>query len=416
MPELSLLEKHEKYVAGASTFSKSIYRFPEQYPHFITRAEGCYVWDENENQYIDYVSALGAITLGYNNPEVNSIVKSQIAKGNLFSLCSDIEAECAEFLCKETKSDKCLFVKTGTDATTAAVRLAKAYTGREDVLYCKGHYHGWGDWFGISQDIHKGVNDCLRWHINSFEYSNLESLKEVLDEDVACVIIEPVTYTTPRPYYLIELQKMVYDNGSLFVTDEIVSYPRFWNWIQESLGQKYRADLKCIGKGIANGYALSAVVGNEDILNQRKNEEVFISGTMFGETVPMVATMKTLEIFKRDNVADHIWDIGYTLESEFNKLAMMYGVPIEMIGLPPRMFLKYKNNDIKSLLLQETANLGLILGNIIYPTASHTEETTEETISILDDALRTVSYCIDNDAVEESIIGRKARDLLLRKS
>lgn len=414
--ELSLLEKHEKYCAGASTFSKSIYRFPEQYPHFITKAECCYVWNEKGDQFIDFVSSLGAITLGYNHPEVNDAVKKQIDNGNLFSLCSDIEAECAEVLCKETQSDKCLFVKTGSDATTAAVRLAKAYTGREDVLYCKGHYHGWGGWFSISQDIHKGVNDCLRWHINSFEYNNLESLKEVLDNDVACIIIEPITYTTPAPNYLIELQKMAHDNGSLFITDEIVSYPRFGDWIQESLGQKYKSDLKCIGKGIANGYALSAVVGNEDVLNQRKNEEVFISGTMFGESVPMIAAMKTLEIFKRDDVANHIWDDGYTLSSEFNKLATENKVPIEMIGLPPRMVLKYKNNDIKSLFLQETAKLGLIVGNIIYPTASHTEEILNETIFILDDALRTVSYCIDNDVVEESIIGRKCRDLILRKT
>jgi len=129
----SLKEQHDKYTAGASTFSKSIYRFPEQYPQFIKSAEGCTLTDINNVEYTDFVSSLGAITLGYKNKHVDEAVINQIHKGNLFSLISDVESECAEFICKKTKKDKCLFVKTGTDSVNASIRLAKAYTNRPTI-------------------------------------------------------------------------------------------------------------------------------------------------------------------------------------------------------------------------------------------------------------------------------------------
>lgn len=412
-----LQQKHEKYVAGASTFSKSIYRFPEQYPHYITKAKGCQVWDTNGDKYIDYVSALGAITLGYNNEQVNCAVKNQIDKGNLFSLCSDIEAECAEFLTKETRTEKCLFVKSGTDATNAAVRLAKAYTGKDTILICNGHYHGWGDWFGIIQDIHKGVDDMLWWDIRPFEYNNLDSMKKLFDEDeVAAVIMEPVTYETPNENYLKEVEKLTHDYGSLLIMDEIVTYPRFPSYSLYHHEEGINADISCIGKGIGNGYSISAVVGREDILDQRTNEEVFISGTFFGEAIGMTASMKTLEIARKSNLIQHIWHQGHDLKDKFNKLCQEKSLHIEMIGLPPRMTIKYPDNNIKSLFLQETARYGLLLGNIIYPTLSHTGETTQQSLNICEEALNTVALAIEQNRVADTILGRKCRDLQLRKS
>lgn len=407
-------EQHDKYAAGASTFSKSIYRFPEQYPQFIKSAEGCTLTDINNVKYTDFVSSLGAITLGYKNKHVDKAVINQINKGNLFSLISDVESECAEFLCHKTKKDKCLFVKTGTDAVNAAIRLAKAYTNRPTILYCLHGYHGWGSEFGCSQQINKGVNIELKQHMIPFEYNNMEQLKSLLNDNVAAVLLEPVTYTHPNKGYLKELLEVVHNNNSLVIADEIVTYPRFSKDLY-TFQHECDADLVCIGKGIANSYDFSAVVGNEDILKQRQNEEVFISGTFFGSNIGMVATMKTLEIANNKNLSGHIWKMGSLLQEKFNNLAEEKNVPISLYGLAPRMIFKYPSNSIKSLFLQETASRGLIFGNITYISLSHSHKVIDNTINICDEVLDTIALSIETNTVEKSIIGRQCLDLQLRK-
>lgn len=414
--EEKMVQKHDRYVAGASTFSKSIYRFPEQYPKFISKAKGCYVWDTNDNKYVDYVSSLGAITLGYNDNDVNTAVKAQIDKGNLFSLVSDIEAECAEILCNATTSDKCMFVKTGTDATNAAVRLAMAYTNRNGVLYCSHGYHGWGDWFGAGQTINKGVDTCLQHNISKYEYDNIGSLEQALTKNTAAVIMEPITYVSPETVdYFKEVRDAVHDNGSLFIMDEIVTFPRFSHFGLYHQIYGINADMSCIGKGIGNGYSISCVVGNEDILNQRTKEEVFISGTFFGETIGMVAAIETLKKAHKTNLSAHILYAGTTLCEGFNRLAQEKNVPITMYGEAPRMILKYPNIDIKSLFLQETAKHAVILGNIIYPTLCHNNRVIQDTLEKCDEVLDNIAFAIEYNAVKSSIIGRGCRDLQIRK-
>lgn len=410
----SLKEQHDKYVAGASTFSKSIYRFPEQYPNFITKAKGCIVWDENNIHYIDFVSSLGTITLAYNHPEVNNAVKSQIDKGNLFSLCSDVESECGEVLTKVTGTDKCMFLKSGTDAVNASLKLARAYTNKQNIVYCSHGYHGWGDSWGISQPINKGIPSCLKDTIRSFEYDNIDSLKAVLDNNVAAVIMEQVTYSLPEnKNFVNDVIKLTHDNGSLFILDNIVFFPRYTSINYNA--QKSDIDMILLSKGMANGYSISAIVGKEDILKQRQNEEVFISGTFYGEAIGMSACIKTLEIANRDNLSKHIWDIGDKIRTGFNKLAQEKSVPIELYGLAPRMIFKYSNNSIKSLFLQETAHEHLLFGNIVYPTLSHTNRVINYTLEKCSDVLDIISSGIEQNIVDEMIIGRPCNDLNLRK-
>lgn len=408
-------EKHEKYVAGASTFSKSIYRFPEQYPNFAKKAHGCTIEDINGKEYTDFVSALGAISIGYNNALVQDAVITQLNKGNLFSLCSDIEAECAELLTKVTGTDKCLFLKTGTDAVNASLRLARAYTNRPNIVYCSHGYHGWGSEWGISQPINKGVPICLKDTIKSFEYDNIESLEMALDNNVAAVIMEQVTYTYPKTeHYFDKITKLIHDNDSLIIMDNIVFFPRYTQI--DYIHQHNDIDMILISKGMANGYGISAIVGKEDILQQRQNEEVFISGTFYGEGIPMAATMKTLEIAKEKNLSRHIWDIGDKLRIGFNELAYEKKVPIELYGLSPRMVFKYPNNSIKSLFLQETAREGLLFGNIVYPMLAHTKEVIDDTLEKCNKVLDIIASGIDQNIVDEMIIGRHCRDLQLRRT
>ena len=402
--------------AGASTYSKSENRFPSEYPKIAKRAFGCTIIDEHDNAYTDYTSSLGAITLGYNRMEVNDAVISQINKGNIFSIISDIEPIAGDFITEYTKTEKCLFLKTGTDSTNAAIKLSRAFTGNDKILFCSNGYHGWGDWFGASQPISKGTPFNNKSDISSFKYDDLNSLESALIEHhPGTVIMEPIVsdYPTTKDY-LNKVVSLVHDYNALLISDEMVAFPRSG----EDLFFKQHcvdADLYCIGKGISNGYSFSAVVGNGDILKQRQNEEVFISGTMFGETIGMVAAMKTLEIANQKNLSGHIWKMGSLLQEKFNNLAEEKNVPISLYGLAPRLIFKYPDNNIKSLFLQETANQRLIFGNIVYCNMSHTQKVIDDTIKKCDEVLDNIALAIENDTVEESIIGRLGRDLSLRK-
>lgn len=411
----SLKEKHDKYVAGASTFSKSIYRFPETYPQFIKKAHGCTVEDINGIKYTDFVSALGAISLGYTNSLVDNAVISQMNKGNIFSLCSDIEAECGEVLTKVTGTDKCLFLKTGTDAVNASLRLAKSYTNRPNIIYCSHGYHGWGSEWGISQPINKGIPSCLSESIKPFEYDNLESLENTIDKNTAAIIMEQITFSLPKnKNFVNDVINIAQDNGSLVILDNIVLFPRF-NKINYN-AQKTDVDMILLSKGIANGYSISAVVGKEDILSQRQNEEVFISGTFFGEALPMASTMKTLELCKKYSLSSYISNTGYDLQDGFNKLCSEKSLHIKMEGLPFRQRINYNNDiSVKTLFLQETARQGIVFGNVIFPTLAHNNSIIEETLDKCDTALDVIASAVEQNIVEESIIGRKCQELQLRK-
>ena len=179
----ALLARAEKSIPlGTQTFSKSKTQFPYGIStYFIERGEGRRVWDVDGNEYIDFINGLAAITLGYNDPDVNAAVQTQLTKGTIFSLAHPIEMEVAEKICEMVPcAEKVRFGKNGSDATSGCIRLARAYTGREHVLVCG--YHGWQDWYIGSTARHIGVPECTRELTHSFDFNDIESLKTKLEE------------------------------------------------------------------------------------------------------------------------------------------------------------------------------------------------------------------------------------------
>lgn len=307
-----LLEKTLEVIpTGSQTFSKSHLQYPKGHsPLFIDRGNGSHVWDIDGNEYIDMVNGLMAISLGYNDPDVNEAIIKQLSRGISFSLASELEGELASLLVDIIPcAEMVRFGKTGSDATAAGVRLARAYTGRDKILVCG--YHGWQDWYIGSTARHLGVPDAVRALTETISYNDLESLsKKLRTEEYAAFILEPMNATIPAPGYLKGVRNITRETGTVMIFDEIVTGFHF------SLGgaQEYfgvTPDLATFGKGMGNGMPISAIVGCRDIM--KLQDDIFFSGTFGGEALSLAASIAVIKKMQKEPVIQHLWDAGEKL-------------------------------------------------------------------------------------------------------
>ena len=354
---------------GSQTFSKSHTQYPVGVsPLFIDRAKGSYVWDLDGNRYIDLVNSLAAITLGYNNKYVNRAVSRQLKKGTLFSLPGVLEAEVAEQIVELVPSAEMVrFAKNGTDATSAAIRLARAYTGRDHVIFCG--YHGWQDWFVGATTKNKGVPPAVSMLTHKFIYNDLESLTNLFSafpNQIAAVILEPMNSTYPKQGFLEGVRDLTQKNGSILIFDEVVTGFRFDIGGAQKLFD-VTPDLTALGKGIANGHPLSAVVGKREIMNEMEN--IFFSGTFGGELLSLASAKATIELYKKIDVCAELNFIGSTLATGLKQIITELEMEsvLEISGHPTWLFLLWKSaygqpvENIKAFFLQEMFKSGVLI-------------------------------------------------------
>src|SRR3990167_6285478 len=264
-----LHEKASKVIPlGSQTFSKSKTQYPYGVsPYFIKKGKGSHVWDADNNEYVDFVNALAAITLGYNDPDVTNAVKAQLEEGTIFSLPHELEMQVAEKIVEMVPcAEMVRFGKNGSDVTAGAIRLARAYTKRDHVAVCG--YHGWQDWYIGSTARNLGVPKSTRDLTHVFTYNDIDSLNKIFKEypdQVAAVIMEPMNTTEPLDGFLEKVRELTHKNGAVFIFDETITGFRYANGgAQEYFG--VTPDLATFGKGIANGYPLSVLAGRKDIM------------------------------------------------------------------------------------------------------------------------------------------------------
>jgi glutamate-1-semialdehyde aminotransferase len=363
------LDRARLTVPGASqTFSKGANQFVRgASPLFLERGRGARVWDVDGHEYLDFTMGLCAVTLGYADPDVNAAVAAQLERGIIFTLPHPLEAEVAETLCRLVPcAEMVRFGKNGSDATSGAVRLARAYTGRDVVVACG--YHGWQDWYIGSTTRSLGVPKAVRELTMTFAYNRIETLEQIFDSNpgrVAAVIMEPVGVVAPLPGFLSAVRELCSRHGALLVFDEIVTGFRL------ALGgaQEYYGvvpDLACFGKGMSNGFPLAALVGRRDVM--RLLEDVFFSFTAGGEAASLAACLATIDKMQRAQVIPHLWRHGEALRDEVNRLAAACGMgaAIRCVGLGPRSVVTFETPDgapwweLKSLFLQECVGRGLL--------------------------------------------------------
>lgn len=365
-----LLERALKSIPlGSQTFSKSYIQYPQYTsPKFLTHGFGSRVWDVDGNEYVDLVSALLPNVLGYADPDINFAIQTQLQKGITLSLATELEMELAEKLCNIIPSaEKVRFGKNGTDVTSAAVRLARAYTGREKILVCG--YHGWQDWYIGSTSRNKGIPKAVCDLTTAVPYNDLEKIENLLvKEDVAALIMEPCNNQSPLPGYLQGVRNACDKHGTILVFDEIITGFRF------SLGgaQQYfdvTPHLSCFGKAMGNGMPISAIVGRKDIMDEM--EDIFFSGTFGGETLSLAAALATIKKIEDMGVIDHLWNIGNLLNSKVQALIDQFDLShvITLRGYAPWKLIQFgeipgiEPQMLKTFYMQEMIRRGILVAN-----------------------------------------------------
>jgi glutamate-1-semialdehyde 2,1-aminomutase/spore coat polysaccharide biosynthesis protein SpsF len=409
-----LKEKAKQLIPSCTqTFSKGPTQFVQGVaPVFLVRGEGSHVWDLDGNEYIDYPMALGPIILGHNYPAVTDAVMRQIRDGTTFSLPHPLEVELAETLVKIIPcAEMARFAKNGSDVTSGAVRLARAYTGR-DIIACCG-YHGWQDWNIGTTTRNRGVPKTVQGLAIPFEYNNIESLRQIFVEhadQVAAVIMEPVGLVEPRDGFLQQVQQLARHEGALLIFDEIVTGFRL------ALGgaqEYYRAkpDLACFGKAMGNGYPIAAVVGQREIM--RLFDEVFFSFTFGGETLSLAAAMATISEIREKNVVGHLWEQGQKLKDGYNVLAREFGIGriTECVGLSPRTVITFRDETeaeslaIKSLFQQECLKRGVLFSGNQNMCYSHSDADVDHTLRVYRAALEILTDALKKGNLNELLEG-----------
>lgn len=408
------LERARRSIPGCSqTFSKGPTQFVQGVaPNFISHAKGCKIYDVDGNEYIDFTMALGPIILGYNYPHVNNAIREQLEKGTTFTLPHHLEIELAEFLVEVIPcAEMVRFGKNGSDATSGAIRVARAYTGREKIACCG--YHGWQDWYIGTTTRDKGVPKCVKNLTLTFEYNKIETLEKIFEEnknEIAAVIMEPLSTIEPEDNFLQKVKEVTNENGAVLIFDEIVTGFRI------TLGgaQEYYnvvPDLSCFGKGIANGMPLSVVVGKKEIM--KEFEEVFFSFTSGGETLSIAAAIATIKELKEKNVIDFLWVHGRKLGEGINDLIGRHNLEeyIFYQGLPPRTIMGFgdkmgdDNLELKTLFQQEAIKREILFTGAHNISFSHTDDIIERTLKVYDEVMSICKKALKEDRVKDLLEG-----------
>lgn len=408
-----MLERALKTIPlGTQTFSKSKTQYPLGVsPYFLQKGLGSRVWDVDGNEYIDFINGLAAVTLGYNDPDVTGAVRGQLEEGVILSLPHPLEIRVAEKIVEMVPcAEMVRFGKNGSDATAGAIRLARAHTGRDHVAVCG--YHGWQDWYIGSTARHLGVPRATRELTHTFDYNNIDSLHNIFKKwpgQVAAVILEPMNAVTPENGFLENVKELAQRNGTVLIFDETITGFRFANGgAQEHFG--VIPDLATFGKGLANGYPVSAVAGRAEIM--RLMEEVFYSFTFGGEALSLAAALATMNKLQRCPVVETLKTQGVKVMEGTRELIERHGIGhiISLSGHPSWPFLlfrdagSYSQWEIKTLFLQEMFARGILILSTHNMSFSHSDTDIGRLLSVYGEV-----FPILKDAVDGSVLERRLR-------
>lgn len=398
-----------KYIPdGVQTLSKMPSKHVNGiYPKYIDRAEGAYVWS-GDKQYIDYPLGLGPIVLGHAHEYVNRAIIDQLSKGIVYSLPSPKETELAVKLCDIIPSAEMVrFVKTGSEATSAAVRIARAYTGRNKIVCCG--YHGWHDWYSVISDKSEGIPRNIANLTTRFKYNDIEDLQKQLGSrtncKVAAVIMEPYILEEPKTGFLQDVRRLCTEHGALLIFDEVVTAFRTKKWTAQAY-YKTIPDLTTIGKAMANGMPIGCVCGRKKVMEKLQGG-CFVSSTFGGELASIAAALATIRYMEDHCVIDQIWKMGDRFKSNFKVITDSLGISdsVKLIGLPPRTFFVFPTIEHKALFWQECLERGVLFGYAQFISYAHTMDIIDKTTQAMRNAMKMVRKYWDNprDALRGSV-------------
>ncbi|MFJ8233321.1 glutamate-1-semialdehyde 2,1-aminomutase [Streptomyces sp. NPDC094448] len=326
---------HALIPGGAHTYAKGDDQYPENLAPVISHGHGAHVWDVDGNRYLEYGSGLRSVSLGHAHPRVVEAVRREIGRGSNFVRPSVLEVEAAErFLATVPTADMVKFAKNGSDVTTAAVRLARAATGRPRVAICGDHpFYSTDDWFIGTTPMSAGIPAAITDLTLAFPYGDLAATEELLSRhpgEVACLILEPATHTEPPPGYLTGLRALADRHGCLLVFDEMITGLR---WSEAGAQGLYGVvpDLSTFGKALGNGFAVSALAGRRDLMElgglRHSADRVFLLSTTHGaETHSLAAATAVLTTYTEEGITARLHALGERLATGVRAAAAGMGV------------------------------------------------------------------------------------------
>ena len=417
-------KSHALIPGGCHTYAKGDDQYPELSPGFIVKGKGCHVWDADGNEFIEYGMGLRSVTLGHAFNAVIEAASKQMRLGSNFVRPSPIEVDCAEeFLSLVTGAEMVKFAKNGSDATDAAVKLARAYTGRDLIAICADHpFFSVSDWFIGTTPMDAGIPQSVRKLTVNFRYNDIESAKSLFEKysnQIACLILEPEKDTAPANNFLHELQKLCKKNNSVFILDEMITGFRWHN----GGAQAYHhiiPDLSTFGKGMGNGFSVAALAGKREIMNlgglNHENERVFLLSLTHGaENHSLAAAKKVMEIYKKEPVVETLWKQGERLAKGIRKSIAEYHLDgyFVILGKPCCLIYGTRDHDKKpsqpfrTLFLQELIRRGILAPSFIV-SYSHTDEDIDKTIEAVHESLHIYRKAL-NERVENYLIGKSVK-------
>jgi glutamate-1-semialdehyde aminotransferase len=333
------LARAERVIPGAHHLSGRTLTTPERSPMYIERGGGCRITDVDGHEYTDYLMAFGAFLLGYADPEVDAAAREELERGPLLSMNRPQHVLFAEALVERfAAADMAVLLKTGSDATTAALRIARRATGRRRVA--RAGYHGWHDWcLPLDGSVPAGL-DAQVLEFDSNAPHSLDALFGAYPGEIAAVILAPEMVLPPTREVFLSIQDLAQRHGAVFVLDEVkTAFRTAPGSVQARLG--LTPDLTTVSKGLSNGWPVAAVVGRRDVMESAAG--MHLSGTYHGDTAAMAAALTTLRIVEERGVADHVWRLGQRLIDGLNAIARELEVPAVSYGepFPPMPFLRF---------------------------------------------------------------------------
>lgn len=388
---------------------------PSQYvdgvaPKYLTRGKHAHVWDVDGNEYIDYNMGIGPISLGYCYKAVDNAIKRQLQDGITFSLMHPLEVELSELIHRIIPNAEAIRIaKTGAEVCAAAVRIARAFTGRKKVLCCG--YHGWHDWYIGTTSRGEGIPQEIKDLTATFDYNNIESLKAKLDEEVACVILEPFIFEAPKEDFLHRLQALCQANGSLLIFDEM------WTGFRVAIGgaQEYfdiTPDLAVYSKAFANGMPIALLTGRKDVMRLFE-KDVFFYSTFGGEALSMAAAMATIHEMIDKDVPSVLAKKGRKLKEGYNALATKYGLAniTSCQGFDCRTIVTFNASAgdpliLKSFVQQEMIKRGILWGGFHNVCFTHTDEDIDKTLHAYDEVLQLLADVVNQGNAAQQLRGK----------
>jgi len=415
---------HRLIPGGAHTYAKGDDQYPEKSPGFIAHGKGCYVWDVDGNEFIEYGMGLRAVTLGHAYESVVEAAYRQMKLGANFTRPSELEIRLAEAMLDLIDSGQMVkFSKNGSDVTTAAVKLARAYTGRDLIAICGDHpFFSTDDWFIGTTEVNAGIPKAIREMTLKFRYNDLESLRGLFQQfpkQIACIIMEPETTVQPLPHYLNDVKALCEEQGAVFILDETITGFR-WHLNGAQKFHDVAPDLSIFGKAMGNGFAIAALVGKREIMRlgglDHDQERVFLLSTTHGaETHALAASLETIRIYRDEDVVGFLWKQGERLRSQVNRSIAENHLEgfFELIGRPCNLVFATCDQDHKrsqffrAVFMQELIRRGILAPSFVV-SYSHSDADIDRTAEAVYEAHGIYRKALD-EGVEKYLEGRPVK-------